>query len=133
MLDMLVGLVFAIPLMMALGMWEYLKHGKPAPTSLTVLSTALGFVFFVLVHGYFLKKNGQTIGKKMVGIRIADLEGNVPSLGKVLALRYLPISLVTLIPMLGQVLPLINVLFIFRSDRRCLHDLMAGTKVLRVD
>src|SRR2546430_2346575 len=67
MLDMLVGLLFAIPLMMALGMWEYVKHGKPVPTSLTMLSTALGLVCFLLVHGYFLKKNGQTIGKKMVG------------------------------------------------------------------
>ena len=30
----------------------------------------------------------------------------------------------------GQTLGLIDVLFIFRSDRRCVHDLIAGTKVV---
>jgi uncharacterized RDD family membrane protein YckC len=132
-LDLVVGLFFGIPVMMALGMWEYVKHGRPAPTSLTMLSSLLGFIFFVLAHGYFLKKNGQTIGKKLVGVRIADLDGEVPSFGRLIGLRYLPISLVTLIPALGQLLPLIDVLFIFRSDRRCVHDLIAGTKVVRAE
>jgi hypothetical protein len=31
----------------------------------------------------------------------------------------------------GQVLPAIDVLFIFRTNRRCVNDLIAGTKVLR--
>jgi uncharacterized RDD family membrane protein YckC len=130
-LDMLIGLVYGVPLVLALGMWEYMKAGKTPPPSLTFLSTALGFAFFVLIHGYFLKKTGQTIGKKIVGIRIADLDGDVPSFGKLLALRYLPTSLVLLIPGLGGMLPAIDVLFIFRSDRRCVHDLIAGTQVLR--
>jgi len=30
-------------------------------------------------------------------------------------------------------LPLLDVLFIFRDDRRCLHDLLAGTKVVMVE
>ena len=131
MLDLLVGLAFGIPLMFALGMWEYVKQGQPLPTSLTLISTALGFVFFIVAHGYWLKKNGQTIGKKLMGIRIADLDGNVPNFGKILVRRYLPITLVTLIPAVGQLLPLVDVLFIFRANRRCVHDLIAGTKVLR--
>ena len=114
-----------------LGHVDYVRRGQAVPLGLTLLSTALGFVFFIAVHGYWLKKNGQTIGKKILGIRIADLEGNVPRFGRLVALRYLPISLVTLIPGLGQLLPLVDVLFIFRSDRRCVHDLIAGTKVLR--
>ena len=130
-LDGLIGMVWSIPLMFLLGLWEYMRNGRPVPTTLLITSTVIGFVMFVAVHGYFLKKNGQTLGKKIVGIRISDLENNVPSFGKVLLLRYLPISAVTLIPFAGQFLPLVDVLFIFRSDRRCVHDLIAGTKVIR--
>ncbi len=35
--------------------------------------------------------------------------------------------------MLGSILMLTNVLFIFRSDRRCIHDLIADTKVVRLN
>jgi uncharacterized RDD family membrane protein YckC len=129
--DTIIGFVFAVPLMMSLGLWDYAKRGRPVPFSLTLLSMALGFGFFVLVHGYFLKRNGQTVGKKLVGIRIADLQGELPAFGRLIGLRYLPISLVTLIPAIGQLLPLVDVLFIFRSDRRCVHDLIAGTKVVK--
>src|SRR5215475_2720262 len=130
-LDGGIGLLFGVPVMFALGTWDYVKQGKPLPLSLMIVSVAVGFLFFFLVHGYFLKSNGQTIGKMIIGIRIADLENNVPSFAKVIGLRYLPLSLCTLVPAVGQFLPLIDALFIFRSDRRCVHDLIAGTRVIR--
>ncbi|MBD3392455.1 MAG: hypothetical protein GF418_10265 [Chitinivibrionales bacterium] len=34
------------------------------------------------------------------------------------------------IPILGSLFALINVLFVFREDHRCIHDLIAGTKVV---
>jgi uncharacterized RDD family membrane protein YckC len=39
---------------------------------------------------------------------------------------------VALIPVIGGFLPLVDVLFIFRHDRRCIHDLLAGTNVVKV-
>jgi hypothetical protein len=36
-----------------------------------------------------------------------------------------------LVPILGAIFWITDSLFIFRADRRCLHDLMAGTKVVR--
>ena len=92
----------------------------------------LGFLGFVLLHGYYLKIGGQTIGKKIVGIRIADLDNNIPTLAKILGLRYLPIQVVALIPIVGVLCTLADVLFIFRQDRRCIHDLIAGTRVVKV-
>ncbi len=100
------------------------------PFLLIVTSSVLGFIGFLLLNGYFLKTNGQTVGKKLSGIRIADLDGKVPDFAKVVLLRYLPVSLVATIPLVGGYLTVIDVLFIFRSDRRCLHDLIAGTKVV---
>jgi uncharacterized RDD family membrane protein YckC len=47
-------------------------------------------------------------------------------------LRYLPISLAALIPVIGPYLSLVDVVFIFGSERRCIHDRLAGTKVVKV-
>jgi uncharacterized RDD family membrane protein YckC len=44
--------------------------------------------------------------------------------------RWLVPYLMTLIPFAGLVLALLDVLFIFRDDQRCLHDLLADTKVV---
>ncbi len=95
-----------------------------------LLTTMLGFAVFAVVHSYFLMKNGQTIGKKIVGIRVVDLDGNVPGLLTLLGRRYAPIYAAEAIPLAGGLLPLIDVLFIFREDRRCIHDLIAKTRVV---
>jgi len=44
--------------------------------------------------------------------------------------RYIPIWIVGLIPGVGIALTILDALFIFRDDRRCIHDLIAGTKVI---
>jgi uncharacterized RDD family membrane protein YckC len=36
------------------------------------------------------------------------------------------------IPLLGGLFSLVNVCFIFRDDRRCIHDLIADTIVVKV-
>ena len=47
-----------------------------------------------------------------------------------IGLRYLPFWVVGQVWVIGPILSLANPLFIFREDRRCLHDLLAGTKVV---
>lgn len=131
-IDGIIGLVVALPFMYQLGIFDAITHAQKLPYSITLLSGLFGFIMFLLIHGYFLKKNGQTVGKKIVGVRISDLQDGVPAFGRLIGLRYLPISLVSVIPVIGQLSPLIDVLFIFRSDRRCVHDLLAGTKVVKL-
>jgi uncharacterized RDD family membrane protein YckC len=130
-IDGFIGLIAAVPIMLALGTFAYLRAGQPIPTRLTIISALCGFAVFLAIHGYLLKTNGQTVGKRLIGIKIVDLDDRLPSFGKVVGLRYLPITLVTLVPIAGQFLPLVDVLFIFRKDRRCIHDLIAGTRVVR--
>jgi len=118
---------------------------NPGPLGVTMLdimrdpmtqqmSTAgsIGFlIIFMAINSYLLVTKGQTLGKRMLGIRIVDAASNGAATAvKLLGLRYVLVLLVMAIPMIGQLLGLIDVLFIFRSDRRCVHDLLAGTKVV---
>lgn len=130
-LDTLIDMLLVGPAMLIWGVFDYAKRGQMLPFSQTFTLGVFGFFAFVLLHGYFLKRDGQTIGKKIVGIRIVNLDHAHPGLAKILVLRYLPISLAALIPLVGRYVSLVDVLFIYRPERRCLHDMIAGTKVVR--
>jgi uncharacterized RDD family membrane protein YckC len=96
----------------------------------TILWGAIGFVIFLILHGRYLTLYGQTIGKKVVGIKITDLEGSVPSFTKQILLRYGFTSLIGQVPFIGGLICLVDILFIFGAERRCLHDRVAKTMVL---
>lgn len=129
-IDGVIGILVALPFWMLTGFWEMITSGNEPPFQYTLLGGVYGFVAFLVVHGYLLKKSGQTVGKKLLGTKITDMEGNLPEFGPLVVKRYLPISAVSIIPMVGPLLSLIDILFIFRQDRRCVHDLIAGTQVL---
>jgi uncharacterized RDD family membrane protein YckC len=128
--DSVIGTAVSLPLVYLSGAWGYIARGENPPLGLTLALGAGGFLVFILIHGYFLKTNGQTIGKKLTGIRIADLDGGVPDFLTLILWRYLPLTLVSQVPVIGPYLATVDTLFIFRADRRCLHDLLAGTKVV---
>ena len=97
-----------------------------------VIATLPGFVMFFVFHGYLLATRGQTVGKMLVKTRIVSVEdGKILPFGRLIGLRYIPIWVASLIPVIGSLLAMIDALFIFRADRRCVHDLIAGTKVIR--
>jgi uncharacterized RDD family membrane protein YckC len=129
-IDGLILLVLWAPVMFLTGYFQKAVAGSLGFG--TILGYTIGgFFAFVLVQSYPLAKRGQTWGKRMLSIRIATLDGAQPTLGALLLRRYLPVQLVNVIPGVGGLLGIVNVLFIFRADRRCVHDLIAGTKVVK--
>ncbi|MDP6452294.1 MAG: RDD family protein [SAR202 cluster bacterium] len=81
-----------------------------------------------LVQATLLTTTGQTVGKKAFNVRIVMVEtgrngGFVPNV----LVRMVLNGALGLIPFYS----LVDVLFIFRSDRRCIHDLIAGTVVVK--
>jgi uncharacterized RDD family membrane protein YckC len=130
-LDALIGATWTVPLLYFLGGWDYAINGQPIPWRISALLAVLGFILFMLVNGYFLRATGQTLGKKLIGIRIVLLDNTAPALVRIIFLRYAPISAIALIPNVGGLATLVDSLFIFGESRRCLHDLIAGTKVVR--
>jgi uncharacterized RDD family membrane protein YckC len=75
----------------------------------------------------------QTVGKLLLRIQIVDIQNEQPG-GPVRAflLRALLPTMIEFIPFLGFVFWLVDTCFIFREDRRCIHDLMAGTRVVKL-
>lgn len=129
-IDGVIACCYAFPLMFQFGLWERIKNGAQ-PSLLEMLPyIASCLAAYLVLHGYFLYSNGQTIGKKLLGIRIVTLDGEKASFSCIILRRFLPIYGVGLIPVVGNILVLIDSLFIFRKDRRCLHDHIAETRVV---
>jgi uncharacterized RDD family membrane protein YckC len=103
---------------------------------------ALGLIVMLALQGYLLATRGQTIGKLLTKIRIVDAKtGALLPFVRVYVYRYLWLMPLVLIAAFvpGQVddvlinlVTLVDVLFIFGKERRCLHDYIAGSKVIRV-
>ncbi|MES2939766.1 MAG: RDD family protein [Pseudomonadota bacterium] len=96
-----------------------------------LLPATAGFAIFLLLHGWLLAARGQTIGKALFKIRIARPDGTPASLGRLVGLRYGVGTLVNVIPAAGQVFAIADALLIFRAPRRCVHDYIADTVVLK--
>ena len=73
MIDSATILMVTFPIMYYSGFWEKAATQTLAPTDSIILGI-MGFLFFLVFHGYLLAKHGQTIGKKIVGTRIVSNE-----------------------------------------------------------
>jgi len=129
-IDTLIAAVIVAPLMFGTGVLDRVRSGEISPIAYLVASSAAGFVLFALLQAYPLAKSGQTWGKRAVGIRITRLDGGKPTLASLLLKRYLPMQVAPMVPIAGNLMIIVDLLFIFRADRRCVHDLIAGTKVV---
>ena len=128
-IDGLTIMPITLPLMYFTGGFAGLSKGV-APSFMYSLGMALvGILVFIIIHGYLLVKNGQTVGKKVLGIKIVTLENELPKMSN-LTRRYGLYWLLPQIPMVGPYINLVNVLFIFTKSKRCLHDHLGGTKVV---
>ncbi len=111
-------------------------NGMPAPGaalgSTAMMLLGLGFLAFSVLQLVLLYRHGQTVGKKIVGIRIVRPDGGRASFPRLFFLRYGVPSLIGWIPLVGPIFALVNVLFIFGEERRCLHDRIADTIVVNV-
>jgi len=129
--DGVISLAIMLPLQINFGVLANFPNIKPLPAGETAGWGVAGFVLWCTLHSYFLATRGQTIGKRIVGIQIVDAAtGRQAPFAKLLFARYLPTAVVANIPFVGGLIVLIDALMIFRDDRRCLHDQIAGTRVV---
>jgi uncharacterized RDD family membrane protein YckC len=131
-IDVLIGVIAAIPIYLYTDYFQKLFETGTVDTSDLIAVTAYSWLVFLLLNGYLLHKKGQTIGKNVMEIAIVDMKGQQLGLLNILGKRILPMTFVLYVPLIGQFVALLNYLFALRKNRRCLHDLIAGTQVVNV-
>ncbi len=95
------------------------------------LFNALVIGSFFAISFYPLKTRGQTWGMKLLGVQVVSvIDNKIIPFWKYVVFRDLPFTLLGYIPVIGLILYLVNLLFIYRKDRRCLHDFIAKTRVI---
>ncbi len=86
----------------------------------------------IAIYGIVLMvTRSQSIGKRILNIVVFDYDTDVrASAGKVFGMRSLVNGLICSVPYLGSLYALIDILFIFGEEKRCLHDRLANTRVV---
>jgi uncharacterized RDD family membrane protein YckC len=135
-LDSLVALACFAPGLVLVGVAGGFTEGDEVENPALFLAGGLwllaAFAALAAVQCYLLTKHGQSIGKRLMKTRIVDVDdGRNPGFVRTVLLRTILNAVLGAIPFAGSVYSLVDVLFIFREDRRCVHDLIAGTKVVR--
>jgi uncharacterized RDD family membrane protein YckC len=126
MIDGLCQILIALPLMLVLtgASWRNLNE----PTYKWELF-GIGIAVFLVLQGWLLATSGQTIGKKLLGLRIVHPDGSRVPFARIVGLRFLPTTLLSQIPVVGMLVALVDGCLIFRASRKTLHDEIAGTIV----
>jgi uncharacterized RDD family membrane protein YckC len=92
----------------------------------------LGGIALAIYQLMLYLRTGQTIGKKLMGVRVVKFtDGTNPGFGGLVGLREIVPAVIGMVPLLGGIFSIVDACFIFRGDQRCIHDLMANTKVIR--
>jgi uncharacterized RDD family membrane protein YckC len=87
----------------------------------------------VLIYQWYLvSRSGQTLGKRWLHIRVVKVDGSPVNFVSGVLLREWVTSSLGFIPVVGRLIDFVGTLMIFGQEQRCLHDHIAGTKVIAV-
>jgi uncharacterized RDD family membrane protein YckC len=133
-------LTLAPMMVLAYGLFPGARAQAVIPAAIACL---VAFLVLTGANWSLLWRGGQTLGKRILGIRVVRSNGDRASFPRQVFVRYLLTSIVLGIPsLIAQGLapraadPLswaawtMDALFIFGASRQCLHDMIADTKVV---
>jgi uncharacterized RDD family membrane protein YckC len=93
----------------------------------------LGCLALLGIQLYLLATRSQTIGKYVMKTQIVDINTGSPAgLVNSFLLRSVVNGIISGIPCVGLIYTIVDICFIFREDRRCIHDLLASTIVVDI-
>ena len=128
------GIVFSVmvylPLILAGGVAEVSaaeSGGAQVVAIAAGIVTVIGFVAWCWLTIKYVVSNGQSIGKKLLHIKVVRTDGSRASFSRIFWLRNVVNALLSIIPLYG----FIDLLFIFGESRQCLHDKIADTIVVK--
>ena len=89
----------------------------------------MGFGIMLALNWTHLGR-GQTIGKGIMKLQIVRKSGAPAERPHIILKRILPVQLFVLVPYLGKMFSIVDLLCIFRSQHNTIHDDIAETKVI---
>lgn len=126
-----IGLLFSVILQAMLNDGE-MDDVSPARRLAGGLLIFVGLIIVATIQIWMLSTRGQTLGKRLMSIRVVLLANNAnPGFVGAVLMRVVIPMILGAVPVVGAIFSLVDVCFIFRDDRRCVHDLIAGTKVIK--
>lgn len=125
-----VGLIFGLVVLVEAAFGQR-QDAKTLRIALWVVAGLAG-IGLIAANWFMLHRNGQTLGKHLLHIKVVKPDGSRVELWRFIFLRYVPISLLGAIPGLGAFISLLDSVMIFGEQQRCLHDHMANTIVITV-
>lgn len=126
---LILGVIF-LPVMYLSGYWSRAMASGGEMGLEPLLWAPIQIGVMLAINWNFLLQ-GQTIGKKLLKIRIVRKDGTPIERTRIITHRLLPVWLVSNIPYISIVL-LADALCIFRAGRNTLHDDIADTKVIQL-
>jgi len=112
--------------------------GAASPGSAGLMAVFL-IIALAIVGGinlWMMQRYRATIGKRVLKIRMVRADGSEAGIARLVFLRGLPqwilSGLGNYVPFVG-LLSLIDVLFVFGNRRRCVHDYIADTIVVKAE
>lgn len=95
-----------------------------------LIVAALSLAAMGVANLILLARFGQTVGKRLLGLRIVRSDGRRAGLFHLLLWRYAVPAVVTVVPVIGVFYVLADAGMLLSPTRRTLHDLIADTIVI---
>ena len=129
-IDLVVVGVAGVVLVMLTGAFEDAEDYVAEPLPRIV---GLGFATYFIVNGVLLWRRSQTIGKALMGLVVVTAGSGDPApVWRLVVRSPFFLGLYGVFMIWVVVVLLVDHAPIFRGNRRCLHDLVCGTEVVRV-
>jgi len=128
-LDGFLYMLVAVPVALLTMDFDAYDPGNPFEVWGTL---GLPVLLVAVVQWYLIATTGQTVGKKLVGVKIIKTTGEDVNFVSGVVLRSWVPAFIGWVPFVGSIFGLVDALFIFSADHRCIHDMIAGTKVISV-
>jgi uncharacterized RDD family membrane protein YckC len=103
----------------------------PMLSGIGAIISVIGFIAWAVVTTWLVATNGQTIGKRALGIKVVRKDGSRASLGRIFWLRNVLNMVPSWLPYIGLLYQLVDPLLIYQDSRQCLHDRIADTIVVK--
>jgi len=130
--DIVIMIAITAPLSFITGAYSRSAENAAAGQNFSLESILWGLagiaIMFAINWNFLLQ--GQTIGKKVMKIRIVRKDGSPIDRKRIITHRMLPVGIVSMLGLPGGIAYIVDCLCIFRAGRNTLHDDFADTKVV---